>query len=272
MNRTHTHETDEPRKTRMRLRVLGPALLAGAIFLAGGSGDDDTPDSAGTTGTTPTATATMAESMTPTATEEAMSDVLTSDTGAASLYAGLTHLLQRSGVSPEQAVRLAKIDAAGRHLLALINDILDLSKIEAGRLNLEHTAFHLSAILDHVHSLIAQQAEAKGLVVVIDPDAVPNWLRGDATRLVRVLEWIAQGPQVKCVLVNVFAGITHLGEFSRLLVQALREAPALKVPVVTRLVGNGLDDARAVLGEAGIAVEPDLNEALALVREALARS
>jgi succinyl-CoA synthetase beta subunit len=42
------------------------------------------------------------------------------------------------------------------------------------------------------------------------------------------------------------------------------------VPVVTRLVGNGLDDARAVLGEAGIAVEPDLDEALKLVRKALA--
>jgi succinyl-CoA synthetase beta subunit len=103
-------------------------------------------------------------------------------------------------------------------------------------------------------------------------DVRTGGLRGDATRLVHVLQWIAQGKNVKCVLVNVFAGITHLGEFSRLLVQAMREAPALKVPVVTRLVGNGLDDARAVLGEAGIAVEPDLNEALALVRKALERS
>jgi len=86
---------------------------------------------------------------------------------------------------------------------------------------------------------------------------------------VKVLNWIAEGPNVKCVLVNVFAGITHLGEFSRLLVQALHEAPVLKVPVVTRLVGNGLDEARTVLSEAGIAVEPDLDEALKLVRKAL---
>lgn len=101
-------------------------------------------------------------------------------------------------------------------------------------------------------------------------DVRTGGLRGDASRLVQVLNWIAEGPNVKCVLVNVFAGITHLGEFSRLLVQALKEAPVLKVPVVTRLVGNGLDDARAVLGEAGIAVEPDLDEALKLVRKALA--
>lgn len=120
--------------------------------------------------------------------------------------------------------------------------------------------------------MLVDELRASGIRPYNFLDVRTGGLRGDATRLVRVLEWIAQGKRVKCVLVNVFAGITHLGEFSRLLVQALREAPALKVPVVTRLVGNGLDDARAVLGEAGIAVEPDLNEALALVRKALARS
>jgi succinyl-CoA synthetase beta subunit len=102
-------------------------------------------------------------------------------------------------------------------------------------------------------------------------DVRTGGLRGDASRLVKVLTWIAEGRNVRCVLVNVFAGITHLGEFSRLLVQALREAPALEVPVVTRLVGNGLDEARQVLGAAGIAVEPDLDKALALVRAALSQ-
>jgi succinyl-CoA synthetase beta subunit len=102
-------------------------------------------------------------------------------------------------------------------------------------------------------------------------DVRTGGLRGDASRLVKVLDWIAEGRNVRCVLVNVFAGITHLGEFSRLLVQALEEAPVLKVPVVTRLVGNGLDEARAVLGEVGIAVEPDLEKALSLVRQVLAK-
>lgn len=119
--------------------------------------------------------------------------------------------------------------------------------------------------------MLIDELRANGITPYNFLDVRTGGLRGDASRLVQVLNWIAEGPNVKCVLVNVFAGITHLGEFSRLLVQALREAPVLKVPVVTRLVGNGLDDARAVLGEAGIVVEPDLDKALKLVRQALSR-
>ncbi|MEW6163537.1 MAG: ATP-binding protein [Pseudomonadota bacterium] len=95
---------------------------------------------------------------------------------------GLTHLL-RGAASPEQAERLGKIDAAGRHLLSVINDILDISKIEAGKLELESSDFALGALLDHVRSLISDAARAKGLDVEIDGDAVPAWLRGDPTRL-----------------------------------------------------------------------------------------
>ncbi|MDP2794551.1 MAG: response regulator, partial [Sulfurisoma sp.] len=100
---------------------------------------------------------------------------------------GLTHLMKRAGATPEQVERLAKIDGAGHHLLAIINDILDLSKIEAGRLQLESTDFHLSAILDNVRSLIGEQARAKGLTIEVDPDSVPVWLRGDPTRLRQAL-------------------------------------------------------------------------------------
>jgi signal transduction histidine kinase/CheY-like chemotaxis protein len=95
---------------------------------------------------------------------------------------GLTHLL-RGGATTDQVERLEKIDAAGRHLLLVINDILDISKIEAGKLQLEDEDFALSAVLDHVRSLISDSAQAKGLRVDIDGDAVPVWLRGDATRL-----------------------------------------------------------------------------------------
>jgi PAS domain S-box-containing protein len=100
---------------------------------------------------------------------------------------GLTHLLRRAGASPEQAERLDKIDAAARHLLSVINDILDISKIEAGRLELECTDFPLEAILDHVRSLIADDARSKGLAIEIDRDSVPYWLRGDPTRLRQAL-------------------------------------------------------------------------------------
>ena len=81
---------------------------------------------------------------------------------------GLTHLL-RAAATPAQTERLDKIDAAGRHLLSLINDILDISKIEAGKLKLEHSDFALSAVLDHVSSILGEAARAKGLEIRIDP-------------------------------------------------------------------------------------------------------
>lgn len=100
---------------------------------------------------------------------------------------GLTHLLRRDGATPSQADRLEKIDHAAQHLLSIINDILDLSKIESGRLVVEHIDFTLADVMDHVHSLIADAARAKGLRVLVDTDDVPVWLRGDATRLRQAL-------------------------------------------------------------------------------------
>jgi signal transduction histidine kinase/CheY-like chemotaxis protein len=96
---------------------------------------------------------------------------------------GLTHLLRRAGATLPQAERLDKIDGASRHLLGIINDILDLSKIEAGKMQLENIDFHLSAVLDSVASIIGQAAQARGLRVETDCGAVPPWLRGDVTRL-----------------------------------------------------------------------------------------
>jgi PAS domain S-box-containing protein len=100
---------------------------------------------------------------------------------------GMNHLLRRAGVTAEQASRLDKIDSASRHLMSIINDILDLSKIEANRYELESTDFHLSSVLDSVGSIISQSAQDKGLRVELDHDAVPQWLRGDPTRLRQAL-------------------------------------------------------------------------------------
>ncbi len=100
---------------------------------------------------------------------------------------GLTHLLKVAQPTPEQLERLHKIEGAARHLLSIINDILDISKIEAGRVELEHVNFPLESILDHVHSLINEQAKAKNLAVEIDGDDVPLWLNGDPTRLRQAL-------------------------------------------------------------------------------------
>jgi two-component system, sensor histidine kinase and response regulator len=100
---------------------------------------------------------------------------------------GLTHVLRRGGATREQAERLDKIDVAGQHLLAIINDILDIAKIEAGRLQLAEEHFALPAVLDHVRSLIQEAARAKGIEVILDCGGVPTWLHGDATRLRQAL-------------------------------------------------------------------------------------
>ena len=100
---------------------------------------------------------------------------------------GLTHLMRQTATTAEQHQRLDKIDLAARHLLSIINDVLDLSKIEAGRLDLETMDFPLGSILDHVRSLIAEQARAKGLAVAVEGAAAPLWLRGDPLRLRQAL-------------------------------------------------------------------------------------
>jgi len=100
---------------------------------------------------------------------------------------GITHFLQREATSQQQAQRLAHIASAGRHLLSLITDILDLSKIESGRLRLEQHDFNLGQLLDELNSLIGGAARAKGLRLIVDVDHTPANLYGDITRLRQVL-------------------------------------------------------------------------------------
>lgn len=100
---------------------------------------------------------------------------------------GLTHLVRRESTDTRQVERLGRIEAAGRHLLSLIDGILDLSKIEAGGLQLEHIDFNLGSLLDNVASIVGEQARQKGLRLEVDPDSAPTWLKGDPTRLRQAL-------------------------------------------------------------------------------------
>jgi succinyl-CoA synthetase beta subunit len=94
--------------------------------------------------------------------------------------------------------------------------------------------------------------------------------RGDPGRLVSVLGWLREAPSVKALLINIFAGITDLGEFATLLVKAFGEGPALKVPIVARLEGTNLDAAQAVLAQAGIPFYTELDPAVEHLRKHLA--
>ena len=100
---------------------------------------------------------------------------------------GLSHLLSRDHPTAKQAERLAKVEVSAQHLLTLLNDILDLSKIEAGKLELEALDFSIDSVLDQVHSLIAPQAQGKSLRVVVDGIGQTTWVRGDPTRLRQAL-------------------------------------------------------------------------------------
>ena len=100
---------------------------------------------------------------------------------------GLTHLLHRAGPTAEQARQLSKIDTSAGHLLAIINDILDLSKIDAGKLTMENADFNLSDIFGQVKSLLKPQARVKGLNISVDLGDVPLVLKGDQTRVRQAL-------------------------------------------------------------------------------------
>ncbi|GEC96316.1 hypothetical protein ZRA01_23890 [Zoogloea ramigera] len=100
---------------------------------------------------------------------------------------GMAHLMRRDGVTPRQAERLDKINIAGQHLLEVINGILDLSKIEAGKFTLDDTALDVAAIVGNVASIVFNQAQAKHLKLLIQTQALPRPLRGDPTRLRQAL-------------------------------------------------------------------------------------
>lgn len=132
----------------------------------------------------------------------------------------------------------------------------------AGEIGLLTTGAGLSMML-------IDEMRAAGLKPYNFLDIRTGGLRGETKRLTQVLQWIGEGKNVKVLLVNIFAGITDLGEFSRLLVAALGPA-GLKIPVVARLVGTNLSAARDNLASAGIPLHTDLDAALADVRARLA--
>ncbi|HOY02598.1 MAG TPA: ATP-binding protein, partial [Zoogloea sp.] len=100
---------------------------------------------------------------------------------------GMTHLLLRSGVSDDQAQRLDKIETAGQHLLEILNAVLDLSKIEAGKLSLERTRVAVNGVVHNVVSMLHDRAVAKALVISEEVQQGLAPLLGDPTRLQQAL-------------------------------------------------------------------------------------
>lgn len=100
---------------------------------------------------------------------------------------GMAELIRRAGVPPEQENRLQKIDIAGQHLLSIINDILDLSKIEAGKFELDAVDLRPGSVLANVASMLQDKANDKGLTLRIENTLPDQYLRGDPVRLQQAL-------------------------------------------------------------------------------------
>ena len=101
---------------------------------------------------------------------------------------GLAQVLARENLSAGQRDMVERIRNAGQSLMAILNDVLDLSKIEAGQLRIEPRPFDLAALLANVDSLMGQVARSKGLALRVQmPEPPPGLLLGDGLRLEQVL-------------------------------------------------------------------------------------
>ena len=101
---------------------------------------------------------------------------------------GLTQILERDSLAPEQQAMVRQIRESGNSLLYIINDILDFSKIEAGQLRMDSQAFELAPVLDRLGNLLQPTAAKKGLQLdIVAPIPAPPSLVGDPLRLEQVL-------------------------------------------------------------------------------------
>ena len=146
---------------------------------------------------------------------------------------GLSELLLREGVDARSHDRLGKIKGAAHHLLGIIDDILDLSKIEAGKLGIERVEFVLPDLVDRAVVLVRERAREKGLRLrsEIDP-ALPCTLAGDPVRLTQIL-------------VNFLSNAVKFSEHGEVVVRARQLAAE-----------RGVVQVRLEVVDQGIGIEP----------------
>ena len=145
---------------------------------------------------------------------------------------GLTHLLSDEISEPAAHAQLLKVTEAAHHLLQILNDVLDLSKIEAGRLTLEQIEFSPRRVVDHVVDMLMPRAAERRLELVRDVGAdVPPRLLGDPLRLGQVL-------------MNFVGNAVKFSERGRIVVRIRTEgeahAPGASVPLVVEVEDEGI--------------------------------
>jgi signal transduction histidine kinase len=164
---------------------------------------------------------------------------------------GFAHLTLRTPLSEKQREYLTGIGAAGQALREVIDDVLDLSKLEAGRLTLEAIPFDLGGVLHRISDLLAVRAEEKAVALrIIPPARLTGRLRGDPTRLGQVL-------------VNLAANaikFTEQGEVVVAVAAGGREDDQLDLTFSVRDTGIGMTEAqRARLFEAFVQADESIS-------------
>ena len=141
---------------------------------------------------------------------------------------GTAHLLLEDGLNPGQRESAELILTAGRHLLAVVNDTLDLSKIEAGKLVLARERFELRQLLRDCERIFRPVAEQKGLELAVQAaEGLPEWVEGDVTRLRQVV-W------------NLLSNAVKFTERGRVELTAAPAATAPHVRFTVRDTGPGI--------------------------------
>jgi len=148
-------------------------------------------------------------------------------------------LLQRmfGALNEKQDEYLKDIYASGQHLLSLINDILDLSKIEAGRMELTPASFHLPSALENAVALVRERAARHGIALHLDLDPGLGELMGDERK-------------VKQVLLNLLSNaVKFTPEGGRITVKAGRTDGAVEIAVSDTGIGIAPEDQAAIFEE-----------------------
>jgi signal transduction histidine kinase/CheY-like chemotaxis protein len=148
---------------------------------------------------------------------------------------GFSELLLKTSLDGRQREYVQRLHSSGRHLMRIIDDVLDLSKIEAGKLEIEQVRFTLQDVLGDVSDFVREKAAAKGLKLAFETDPrLPPALEGDSLRLTQVL----------LNLVNNAVKFTERGSISvRAKLQA-RESDALVLRFEVADTGIGMDHAQ----------------------------
>jgi signal transduction histidine kinase/DNA-binding NarL/FixJ family response regulator len=142
---------------------------------------------------------------------------------------GFAELLEDEALAPEQHNYVKLINGSGKHLMELINQVLDHSKIEAGGLKLERIAFDFPAEIEAVMSIVTERATAKGLDFVASiADDLPRYVEGDPTRL-------------RQILINLLANAVKFTERGSVELRVAREDGRIHFSV--RDTGIGMDQA-----------------------------